>query len=302
MKTKEILNSKFNKHILKHFHYLDKYLKTIHERLHVILSLQAIRLLADSENKPVRIHVHNKIDLDQRLSLYYMKKFFKETPIEIIRSETFEVLKTQPFDIIIDTKVSESFNHKNVLVFDHHKGESKNTLEQIQKCIFPSIPDNLVAFVDNPIDFQSTPFKPQHINFLKDYTCEKIIEIFKNGKEYDNIDKHEYPLLYKRWKSRKRSSKKTLIELEKNLYESIYGDVVILKEALYNSTPLSIKILKVDYLIKIKEVGKNRSIMVIMTLPKRKIHDDILLMIKSYNDNVTIYSDKSMAMVGSLSD
>ena len=103
------LSDRYNHLILKFFNYnlIEEHVSIPDLRLKVCLALEYIKFKTVLSGKKLRIHIHPKVDLDQRLSLYYLKRFMNinDNQIELIKWPELTVLETKPFDIAIDIAV-----------------------------------------------------------------------------------------------------------------------------------------------------------------------------------------------------
>ena len=299
------LSDRYNHLILKFFNYnlIEEHVSIPDLRLKVCLALEYIKFKTVLSGKKLRIHIHPKVDLDQRLSLYYLKRFMNinDNQIELIKWPELTVLETKPFDIAIDIAVSNRVHHKDILVFDHHNGESKNTIEQLQATIEPDIPMNLIDYVDSGHVEGSNLFEPQNIAFLKDFNEEKIIQIFASNSEFKLINHFEEKDLYRKWRERKRKLFKTLRILEhQNYFESSYGNVVLTIDSIYNASTLALYHMDCEYFINIRSIDWDKTIVLIMRKEGDIIDPRIIEDLRSLSDDIYVYPTKSMLMVGSL--
>ena len=299
------LSDKYNHLILKFFNYtlIEEHVSIRDTRMKVCLALEYIKFKTVLSGKKLRIHIHPKVDLDQRLSLYYIKRFMNihDHQIELVKWPELTVLETRPYDIAIDIAVSNRFDHKDILVFDHHNGESKNTLEQLQATIEPDIPVNLIDYVDSGHVEGSNLFEPQNIAFLKDFSDEEVIRVFATKSEFNLINKFAEKELYRKWKERKRKLYKTLKILEhQNHFESTYGKVVLTIDSVYNAATLSLYHMDCQYFINIRSIDWDKTIVMISRKEGEIIAPEIIEAMRTLSDNVCVYPTKSMLMVGSL--
>ena len=302
MKNERILDEKYNKHILKYFDIslIDKFTDDI--KLLVVLGLQYIKIQTILKNKKLRIHVHPKTDLDQRLSIFYICQFLNITvnQIDIIEWDELEVKRTEPFDLVLDIMVDPNYNHKNIIIFDHHNNESINTIEQMRYTINPNIPLNLIDYVDKSYVYGSDIFQPQNIYLLKDFSCEEIHEMFLNNNEFQLLDRFKYKDLYKKWKDRKRKIYKTFELLKSYIENTKYGKIAITFDCVYNGNIIALYHMDCEYYINIRCLTPNTATIAIMTKHGKVIDIDILNWLHTFNEKVYVYPTKEIAMIGSL--